>query len=353
MQCHVLGVTMLPIVGALLVADARARATGEERRRVWWFGLAGLAIVAVSFVPLAIHELTGGFSELHAALDYLRSGGDPTSLGPPARFLVIAGRVLSWPLVGLLTDAPAAALIAALAVIGIAVWRSVAGSGGERLAARWLGLGLAWTAFALTFISPSLATVVPGLPNDHYHAFADPMVFTLAGLGAAAVWRLGTAGTGGAATTDGADWGARLLGPAVVVFAVTGLVVWNLGRQPPPVHPDGGFPAAQRAAARIIDAAGSGPMTLRSIPDFKSTEAYAYPLIRAGALVRADPGTGPVLATNGPLVLVCDSLFEAVTGAACGGPAEAVVAPPDRFGEPIQRFEAAPGRTITIYGPPH
>jgi hypothetical protein len=94
-------------------------------------------------------------------------------------------------------------------------------------------------------------------------------------------------------------------------------------------------------------------MTLRSIPDFKSTEAYAYPLIRAGALVGADRGTGPIAATDGPLVVVCDSLFEAVTGAACGGPAEDVVAPQDRFGEPLQRFEAAPGRTISIYGPSH
>ena len=40
MQCHVLGVTLLPIIGALLVADARRRAPGPDRqarrsRRVW------------------------------------------------------------------------------------------------------------------------------------------------------------------------------------------------------------------------------------------------------------------------------------------------------------------------------
>jgi hypothetical protein len=350
MQCHVLGITMLPIVGALLVADGRARSSDEERRRVWWFGLSGLAIIGLSFLPLVIHEVTSDFSEVHAALDYIRSGGDPTTLGPPARFLVIGGRVLSWPLAGLLTDAPAAALLAAIAVIGIALWRSLAGAGAERLAARWLGLGLVWTSFALTFISPSLATVVPGLPNDHYHAFADPMAFTLVGLGAAGLWQLVPARRTG---PGGADRAARLLGPAIVVVAVTGLVVWNLARQPAAVHPDGGFPAAERAAAKIIDAAGRGSLTLRSIPDFKSTEAYAYPLIRAGALVNADGGTGPVVATDGPLVLVCDSLFEKVTGAACGGPAEAAVAPPDHFGEPILRFEAAPGRTISIYAPSH
>ena len=46
MQCHVLGVTMLPIVGALLVADARSRAGSVERRRVLRFGLGALGILA-------------------------------------------------------------------------------------------------------------------------------------------------------------------------------------------------------------------------------------------------------------------------------------------------------------------
>ena len=51
MQAHVLGVTILPIVGALLIADARSRAwagRGVARRRVWRFGLAGLGIIALS-----------------------------------------------------------------------------------------------------------------------------------------------------------------------------------------------------------------------------------------------------------------------------------------------------------------
>jgi 4-amino-4-deoxy-L-arabinose transferase-like glycosyltransferase len=340
MQCHVLGVTMLPIVGALFVADARSRPVGVERRRVWPFGLAGLAIVALSFLPLAIHEVTNDFSEVNAALDYMRSGGDPTALGPLARFLVIGGRVLSWPLTGLITDAPAAALVATTAVIAIALWRALFAPGPERLAARWLGLGLVWTVFALTFISPSLATVVPGLPNDHYHAFADPMVFTLVGLGAAALWRFG-----------GAAPGPRLLGRALATLGVGVVLAWNVSQQPPATDPDGGFPAAEQAAQRIVAAAGPGPLTLRSLPDFKSTEAYLYPLVRAGVIAREDGGTGPVATTDGALVLICDALFEPVLAAPCGGPAEAVIAPPARFGDPILRFEAAPGRTISVYRP--
>ena len=97
---------------------------------------------------------------------------------------------MSWPLTGLFTDAAVAGLIAASAVIAIVLGLGRLGALRERQAARWLGLGLLWTGFALTVISPSLATVIPGLPNDHYHAFADPMVFTLVGLGAGALWRV-------------------------------------------------------------------------------------------------------------------------------------------------------------------
>ncbi len=194
MQCHVLGITMLPIVGALLVADARRRSPGVERRSVWRFGLGGLAIIAISFLPLVIHELTTDFAEVGAALDYLRAGGEPPMLGPIGRFLVIGGRVVSWPLTALVTDAPQAALIATIAVVTIAVWCGAFGRDREREAARWLGLGLLWATLALTFLSPSLATVIPGLPNDHYHAFADPMVFTIIGMGAAVLWRAGRRG---------------------------------------------------------------------------------------------------------------------------------------------------------------
>jgi hypothetical protein len=268
-------------------------------------------------------------------------------------------------LTGLFTSAALAGLIAASVVSVIVIALARLGTLRERQAARWLGLGLLWTSLALTVISPSLATVIPGLPNDHYHAFADPMVFTLVGLGAGALWRVrpgraGAAGAGGSAAvsdpaTNASDASAGIgrtipVGPAIVLVAVTLLIGFNLANQPPADRPDGGFPAAEVATARILDAAGTGtPITLRSIPDFKSVEAYAYPLVRAGASVRADTGSGPVVSSDGALVVICDSLFEKVVGAPCGGPAEATVAPAERFGEPVDRFLAAPGRTISVY----
>jgi hypothetical protein len=140
-----------------------------------------------------------------------------------------------------------------------------------------------------------------------------------------------------------------MAGRVVTVVGVVALLAFNLADQPPAIHPDGGFPAADRAAARIV-AAGGAVLTLRSLPDFKSTEAYGYPLVRSGGTVTVDRGSGPIAASTGSaLVVICDALFETAIGAPCGGPAEAVVAPPDRFGEPIDRFEAAPGRTISVY----
>ena len=362
MQCHVLGVTLLPIVAVPLIIDARRRTIARERRSVINNGLGALALVLLAFVPLAIHELTTNFSEVQAALAYLRQGGDPNALNPVLRFLVIGVRVASWPLSGLITDAPVAALVSTAIVIGLAILAVIRGDLRERQAARWLGLGLLWTAAFLTFASPSLATVVPGLPNDHYHAFADPMVFTILGIGAAVLWRWGT--THGGTADDGAtpvDAGAASAaadsgriatsitpGRILVIVLAVGFLGFNLARQPPAVHPDGGFPAADAAALRIIEAGGT-ELTLRSIPGFKSTEAYAYPLVRAGASVNVDSGSGPVTDPVGSLVVICDSLFTPVVGAPCGGSAEATVAPPDRYGDPVLRFEAQPGRTISVY----
>ena len=352
MQCHVLGVTLLPIVGVLVVADARSRPTRGERRAVWRAALGGVAIIVASFIPLAIHELTNDFSEVNAALDYLRSGGDPVTLSPVVRLLVIAVRVVSWPLTGLITDGAIPALLATAAMVALTVWLVRSGRRRERQAAVWLGLGLVWTAGFLTFASPSLATVIPGLPNDHYHAFADPMVFVLLGLGIGALWRrVPVTRIGGVAP-----------GRVVAVVAMLTLVAWNVVTLPPLEHPDGGFPAAEQAADRILASTDGQPIVLRSLPGFKSTESYAYPLIRAGATV--DIGLPPPRGTatlppstaasvgvspGSVLVVVCDALFEPAMGVACGGPAEDTIAPPEQFGPPIDRFEAAPGRTISIY----
>jgi hypothetical protein len=352
MQCHVLGVTLLPVVGALLVADARRRGPRPERGAVLRAGLAGLAIIAVTYVPLVIHELTTDFAEVHAALEYLQGGNEPVDLPLATRFLVVLIRVVSWPLTGLITTSLAAAVLALAVVIGIVVWRWRTPDDAERTAVRWLGLGLLWTAGFLTVAAPSLAVVVPGLPNDHYHAFADPMVFVLVGIGVAVPWR--SWGTRGSSTGERPEAAVSAMVPRVVgSVVVVAFTIWNVAHIPPPVAADGGFPAAAAAATRIEASTTERVMAIRSLPTFKPPDTYVYPLTRDGVRMVPEGSTQT-------LVIVCDALFEEAIGAPCGGPAEEAMLAADPFVpfgaggvspalETRDRFEAAPGRFVTVY----
>jgi hypothetical protein len=332
MHCHVLGVVLLVPLGGLLVADLRRRAAGDPGgSRVARAALAGVAIIALSYVPLAVSELQTGFAEIHAAAAFFAAGGASVGTPLPARVLIVALRILAWPLTGLVTDAPLAALVAASAVIAILAWRSVAAPAGERFAARWFGLTLAWSAVALAVGAATLATVVPGLPNDHYHAFLDPLVFISVGLGVAALWGRGRPVL-------------RLAGGV----AVAAVVVFNVLTWPPPVAPDRGWPGAEEAAARIATRTAGMTYTLASLPTFKSADAYAFPLVRGGHPPAA-PAEG---AATQAMVVVCDRLFEEAIGAPCGGPAETAWAATSAAGSMLaDRFDASPRTAISIYLP--
>ena len=360
-QLHVLALVFVPIIAALLVADMRRVPAGSERRRALvGVAAAGVGILAISYLPLVANELTTDFSEAQAVGDYLFGGGrEASDVNLIARLLIAGLRIVTWPLVGLVVDAGAVAFLAAGVVVALTIWLARRPAGGVRTAARWLGLGLLWSTVALGIAAPSLASVVRGLPNDHYHAFADPMVFTLVGLGAARLWswrgRLPSRQAGGGPALP------SRAGPVLAVAIVGGLVAWNVTRLPPGTARDGGFPAAQVAAARIGETIGDQPTALRSIPPFKSTEAYAYPLLVDGRNLVSVPGQGAddeagraerAAAERGAtaLVVICDDLFETVTEAACGGPAEDLEVPPGGpWGTPVDQWEASPGRWITIY----
>ncbi len=133
------------------------------------------------------------------------------------------------------------------------------------------------------------------------------------------------------------------MGSVAAAGLVAILVVFNLSRQPPAVVADGGWPAARAAAARVM-AVGPSPISLASLPSFKSADAMRFPLVAAGAVVvdgTEAPATQP--ATR---VVLCDSLFEAAIGAPCGGPAEDALAGDLEL---VDRFEAAPGRWVSVY----
>jgi 4-amino-4-deoxy-L-arabinose transferase-like glycosyltransferase len=341
MQCHVLGIALLPIVAVPFLLDARRRRLGAI-----WAGV--IAIFLVAYLPLVVNEVTTGFSEAAAAAAYAASERSGTYVAIPIRFGIVTLRVLSWPLTGLISDGFVAGSLATIAVIAIVVWRWRATDEGERLVVRWFGLGLLWSIAFLSITAPSLAAVVRGLPNDHYHAFADPMVFVLIGLGVAALVR---------------DVRAPA-GVGVAVAAVGVLLAWNLTHLPAAVHRDGGFPAGD-VAARRVDAALTGvgidrprATAIHSLPAFKSSEALVYPLLRLGRAYVADVprdqhalGSADGSEAGPAVVIMCDQLFRDANGADCGGPAEdaAEVASSDHAPTLVDRFEAAPGRWISVY----
>lgn len=333
MQAHVLGIALVLPLAALYVADLRRR-RGDRRGLVRW-GLAGLGLVALGCVPLLVHEIGHDFSETRAALEFLRSGGEPVALDPLSRLVFVALRIVAWPLAGLITDAPVPAILAVLAVLAGVIWRIAAtrgqgaAGGAEPAAVRWLAGSLVAVVVALALSVGSLARVTP-LPVDHYHAFVDPLVVVLAGLVVAALWRQ--------------DGGGRVLAAG----GLAALVAWNLATQPPAIAPDGGWPAARAAADRLLADAAGRPLALVGLPTFKATTAYGYPL--------TVDGRAPVPAEEaGALAVLCDDLFVEYIGAACGGSAEdREVARLGVAGTLVERFSPAPGRTLSVYlvGPP-
>ncbi|HEX5589261.1 MAG TPA: hypothetical protein VFX65_03090 [Candidatus Limnocylindrales bacterium] len=344
-QLHVLGIVFLPPILALAVADVvrarRAREAAIARATVRAVA-GGLALAALLFVPLLVHELGSGFEETRRVGEYLAGGGEAGALDPFLGLAITFFRVVGWPLVGLVTDAPAGAILAVTVATVLTAWLALAGRQGDGTAARWLGLTVAWTALALTVLSPSLQAVVAALPNDHYHAFADPAVIVLVAVSARAVARGG--GPGGRI-----DAAARTL----VAAALAGLVVLDL-RLMPLTDPNGGWPAAREAGEAIV-AGSDGPYDVRGLPVFKSAEGVAFPIVVAGGEVTvatdAATGTAP-LRPDAVLVLACDRIFEDVIGDACGGPAEArYLARLGAAPSVVERFDLSPRIAISIYRP--
>ena len=137
-------------------------------------------------------------------------------------------RVVGWPLVGLVTDVPLAAAILLAVVVGLAAVGLLRARGAEATGLRWLVGILAWSTIALAFAAPSLQRVVAGLPNDHYHAFLDPIVVILIAVPAAGLFARRRS------TTWRADRrpGAALAGIAIGVGSAA-LVAVALVRKPP------------------------------------------------------------------------------------------------------------------------
>ena len=338
-QLHVLGIVFLPPTLVFGVAAARraSRDGDPERQRAVIRGLAGgIGLIALLFVPLLVHELQTGFLETQRLAAYFNAagGGQVAVLDPLQRLMFTGLRIMGWPLVGLVTGAPIAAIITVSITFVLGLWLMVGGRGDERVAARWLGFTVAWSAISLAVLAPSLQTVIAGLPNDHYHAFLDPVVIILLAL---AMRAFGS----GAGLKTGADRAARML----MTTALIGLVLLEIGRWPPQTQANGGWPKARDAGARIAAAFPDATLDVRGLPEFKSAEGIGFPIVRAGGTAEIATGLAsssrPVVAGS-VLVIVCDRLFERVIGDTCGGAAE------DRFLRQLVVSGAAPDLMVLV-----
>jgi hypothetical protein len=223
------------------------------------------------------------------------------------------------------------------------VWAAATAEGEQRLAIRWLGGTIAWSAVALAVLAPSLQTVVAGLPNDHYHAFVDPIVVVLLGVSAVVV----AFPTGGRPRPRQVDLVIR----ASLVAALAFLVTIGVSRWPPALDPNGGWPEARIAGARVVATTGAAPVALFDVPDFKTPDGIGFPIVYAGGVLVDDAGAARYF------VVPCDRLFEAVVLASCGGQAEdrvmAGLAAQTGQAMPtlVARFDASRRTSVSIYRP--
>lgn len=366
MQCHVLGIVIvLPLAWAWTADLVARRRSGRDPGGVLRGGLGAVLVVAAGFVPLVIHELGHDFSETRGIIDYLAGGGRSAATGVLERIVLVGLRSITWPFTGLITDrimvslavAVIAALLVALALVGrrrtdrlaspVAGGSAAGGGAGPDLpAARWLAAALGVAVLLLAVFAPSLAVIVPELPNDHYHAFLDPIVLALAGVGIARLVALRPWRASGTSRPRRLAPGGLAAGAVTAILVLIGVTAW-----PPMVASDGGWPLVDAAAARVLATTGSTPILLDGIPPFKSADALSFPLERRGGPVLAEDATEPEPGAAAA-VLVCDPLFDAVVGAACDGAAEDrwMAAEPGRAGWAlVARFDAGPRRVVSVY----
>ena len=265
-QLHVLGVVFLIAILGLGILELR------RDRRVAVGLVAGLGVVVLLFVPLLVHELGTNFQETQLILAYLRGGDSAAAGGPVSALAFTLLRVVGWPIVGLVTDVPAAAAIVLAVTVGLAAVGLLQARGSERTGLAWLAGILLWSTVVLAFAAPSLQHVVEGLPNDHYHAFIDPIVVILVAAPAARLFERALA-----AWRTSRRPAAALAG-GLVAAGFAAILAIAFVRNPPGVDPNGGWPAMQAAGGRVaaarewqpdrgVRAAGLQAARCRDLPD--------------------------------------------------------------------------------------
>ena len=341
MQLHVSGGLLVPPLVATWVLDL-ARTPARARGPVLGFGALAVFIVAAGYLPLLVSEASTGFQDANGLVGYL-AGGAGGSGDLAAKLLVVALRSLGWPFVGTITEVPLLAVAVAGAVVLLIVVAVRFARDDDRPAVLLLVGVVVWSVPALALTAPTLLTSIPGLPNDHYHVYLDPAILVLCASGLAAIG--GIRGRTADQLVVGERTDRALPRRVVSLAGLVVLVAIAVSRWPAATAPDGSWPLADEAAARLIAQHDVESMTLVSLPEVKSPDAIRFPLERRHAVVAIDPSAGGV-------ILVCDPLFEDLMEAACGGEAETRYATEHGLDPaPVDQFQAGDRRVITVLGP--
>jgi hypothetical protein len=342
-QAHVAaGILALPL-GVVFLIDVK-RTTGSRRRVVSW-GLASFALIVATYMPVILHEVTTGFGEVKGIVSYLSAPPGYVSADPLSRLFLAAIRIPAWPLIGwpffelrpgtVLAVIVASSLALALPLLLLRTWRHGATISGGEVAPDDERHGVALVAFGLLAIVVGLGLGVRAVyelnatMSEQYHTAADSFAILAGGLTLGTIWQARRAES------------ASRLGRSVAVILLVVFVGWNAAHWRP-LDDGGTWVDAQTAAERIERDAAGGSIAVVPIYQPKGIESYSYPLLRDGfTLVAPDRAT--------TLAILCDSGW---IDSGCGGALEDQWLRFFHDGPAptlIDRFDAAPERTISVY----
>jgi 4-amino-4-deoxy-L-arabinose transferase-like glycosyltransferase len=324
---HLLAAIAIPSFIALVAADVLRRPRSEWARMLLSI-LGAVATIAAGYLPVLLYDLHTGFSQYHAIKEFLAAPHGPDDDLPPGpmRLRNISWRLLAWPVSGFAQSAPYSGLAAAVITGAAPVAAAIVGRGITRQFAIWAFVTTVWAVLALSFIAPSLAAAVAGLPTDQYHTWLDPILFAVIGALAARLWTLGSA-----------------LVPKIASATIAaGCIALSLWAAPPLASPDGGWPTAERTAARIRSITADKPIAVIGV--VKTGAALGFPLSRQRSQI-VQPTSAEFL------VITCDPLFFGAVVTPCGGPAEDARARDVGFptARVVDRFADGPRRIVSVF----
>ena len=310
-QAHVAAAVLAIPLGLLFLLDLKRSATAARRRAVVW-GLAAAALVVATYLPVILHELTSGFSEIRGIASYVSSPPGYVDVSPIARLVFAAIRTPAWPLIGWpfyelrpgVTLALAVFLTLAVAwpLMLLRTWRHRLSISGGEVPPEDERHGLALLIGSLVLIVVALGFGLRAVSeinitmSEQYHTAADPFVLVATGVTIGAVWNAGRADAAARSMTV-----SRRVRRAAAILVVLVFVAFNAAHWPL-VMPTGSWTDAQAAASRIERDAAGGRIALVPLYATKGTDAYVYPLLRDGITTVAPQDASTV-------VLLCDTAW--------------------------------------------